>query len=530
MSHMSSLLDAALPHRSRRYRQPWFKTTFSLLAKRLDSCEQCAAMLRASFKRLVSAMCADARNSNPIATLYRSSVMFECIYVPVSCHDELDTLMDLMLELAAPLLPDSCLSSGSSTSGSLDGNMTSIQRAVSTLLTILKAIDCSTTPPRRQRIYSLLLNAAIYCDKQTHPSSSSFATAACDHIFSRLGAFCQQTRSTNGPLGNGDFDTLVKRLLATSSFRSLIDESSFLALYMFLANHHHHLHKTSYTTTEHAFLAKMLDYARFSRMCHSNGWLEAAAAAATTSTSAANFETPWSHVFAALTSARLRRRLDMLEDAHGAHERAVWRLVMGLITVVANDQHICTLASQLVDYVIISQRESPTKSVSHMRTDLLVDLINQCFLNSWKQDVTGADEAPSMTARRVFCSELAHLVLNPECVSSTSNECSHYGTASSLAKPSNSSGRRFLSNKYMAQALYGHQPIVVNFNQLAERRIRIVNCVLTHVLDVIVSLRDQQRLNSSRLLDKLESVISSLLCCSYFCWRCFLFNGFVSIV
>ena len=441
-----------------------------------------------------------------IDTLCHTSAILQHVDVPASCDDQLVELADSLIWLVEPLLPNHlssgcCATRDQSIAASSPEDITNIRRAACALLDLLLKQQVSRMQPRRLRVFSLVLNAAIHFENIVDlPSSSSSssssssavaasATSACNELLTRLRQYCLHMCS-NGQLDNCDFGVIIERLLATCCFRSLVDHSSFLAVVMF--SYSPLVFKAS-QTIRMAFVAKTVECSRWSRLQPSNGWLAAAATCnccRSRKLFKLNFETPLLHLFNSLTSARLRRLLDILDDEPGAHERAVWRLAMRLIELAESDQQLGTLASELVDYVIVSQRDLPSMKSDRKRINRITVIVYSYFNDS--TTTTTTTTKTTMATRRIFCKELTRLL--------------HSGASSSSMPANCSAGRRALSHSYIVRALYGQVKSSASADLLAPRRIYLVDYIVKHALKVLASLPDHhhQQHNHQFCLDKLE--------------------------
>ena len=499
-SHMSSLLDTCP---SQHYRQPWFARLFSVLAKRLDKSKKrdIIEFVRDSFKRLLTVLNNDNDDhvhddNSLIDTLCNTVATLPLFDVPASCDDQLVQLTDSLLALVEPLLPNHLSSGCWAVAGNRPAvaawspdDSTSIGRAACGLLgLLLKQIDSNQKQPRRHRIFSLVLNATVHFEKiidspSASSSAAATANAACDGLLSAFGYYC-----TNSNLAtvNDDFDALFPHLFATCCFRALTSKCSLLAVYMFSQSLLSVRNRR--TARENAFVAKMAECARLSALRRSDGWLAAASgqcscACRHSQSFKKNFDTPLSHVFAALTCARLRRMLDTIDpDDHlFLHEEGVHRLAVRLLET--GDVELAALASQLFDYALATHRGSNFESCSQL-LELIMDLVQRYFTLDFS-----ATTATSMSTRHALCKELTRLL--------------HSGAASPSASPSDCSGQLTLPATYVVLALYDNQsPYFDYIDSECDVRIDFFGRIVAHVLKVLGGSSGSS--NSDRCLDKLE--------------------------
>ena len=469
-SNITALLSSARPD---HYHQPWFYGTISALIKRLDKSKlrSIVALVRTSFNRLVVALCQvdQGTNTSTIDTLCNASAILERVYVPVSCHDQLDTIINALIKLAAPLLPDylgsGCLASplpAAAASSTPSDDITSIQRVACALLHLLSLPDLTSTSSSRHQIYSLVLTAAV------HFETLAAASDARQALFTSLGKFVSAKRLVGEMIA--DFGMLVERLLATCCFRSLIDRSVFLAfLTISLAL------PGDNGVAVRAFVAKMLEWSHVFRMRRSGGWLDAAmqckcGTRQPSQSAMSDAELPLARLFASLTSFRLGRLLDTILGPGWSQETAVQCIAVCLMQI--GDAELRPLASQLVDYLVTRGE--------NIRISLVLTLVNlACFFPPTA--TVGGDDTQlsqiSMSARRFMCREVTRLL--------------HSGTQCSSSPDARATGSLSFRSAYMVRTLYHVGRKEENsFDMLpafCERRISIVDHMVALIHTVLLA-------------------------------------------
>ena len=495
-SYISTLLDTVLVEQSPQYRHPWFLKTIAQLSQRLEESKHYTdvSFVRTSFKRLLTWLCSSNYDN--------ASDMFEHLFVPPSCHDELDMVMDSLLELVAPLLPNYLVSGCVANPPTVSpGDITCIRRVSCLLLDLLLKRQEAATPARRQHVFSTLLNAAIHFETLSTSSSSSSSTAAaaaaaCEDLLKSFGQYRLAMESRGATLDDA-LGVVIERLLATCCFRSLLNKSSFLGIILSSL-----IFDRKITKTDSAFVTKLAEYSRLAHMQRWNGWLAAASAQCTcncrhSATFEQDVQVPLAQVLRSLTSARLRRTLDAIRpDVKFMHETVVQRLAVRLIET--DNAGLGALASQLFDYLHIYHRAS---LANHL---IVSDLVSEFFFRNSPQDTREnqtspqPQSAPTMATRRALGKVIRRVF--------HSGAASYPPSVSSSASP-DSDAPKFasLAAACTAYARYSRLPIVFG-KLLAGIRLNLVKQVVLEGCIELLSLSDQELLNgdTTHCLDQLE--------------------------
>ena len=492
-SYISTLLDTVLVEQSPQYRHPWFLKTIAQLSQRLEESKHYTdvSFVRTSFKRLLTWLCSSNYDN--------ASDMFEHLFVPPSCHDELDMVMDSLLELVAPLLPNYLVSGCVANPPTVSpGDITCIRRVSCLLLDLLLKRQEAATPARRQHVFSTLLNAAIHFETLSTSSSSSSSTAAaaaaaCEDLLKSFGQYRLAMESRGATLDDA-LGVVIERLLATCCFRSLLNKSSFLGIILSSL-----IFDRKITKTDSAFVTKLAEYSRLAHMQRWNGWLAAASAQCTcncrhSATFEQDVQVPLAQVLRSLTSARLRRTLDAIRPGV-KNQLATVVKHMAVRLIETGNAGLVALASQLFDFLLI---ESSTLASSLIFFDLFSDFFTDLVPNITKQPPPTPPSAQTFAKSRALVKVLTRML---------HSGASSYppSVASSSSSPPDSHTLASFSAAYRAYALYARVPCVLE-KTLALMRLNTVAQVVLFGSMAVVGMSDQSLLNgdTKHYIEQLE--------------------------
>ena len=430
--HLCALLDTAAAvaadgHRVLLLRQQWFVDTFDTLATRLAKSKSQRTIFNSvhvSLDRLLDALCRVEDNNNNentidderLEALESAMRMSARLSFARQFNARVHVFIAALLRRAALLL-----TTGDSV------HRASLKRAALALVRLVSIVSSSqsesddTASSCLSSVYTFVLDAAAHLELDTTAAESAHAhqlvQALLEHLHNADTANCVQHMCG-----------VMERRLSTGCFRSLIAKSSFLVVYMYsqlvalrtaTSNDEWWLETRKASKAEASFVTQMTSCASLARLRRDHGWIRAASRlpASSPSSSASETDDDLVHVFACLTSARVRHLLanTRCHQIAAPYERSLQRIAF--LLVETRHPELRLLASQLVDYLLANdscivgsdQQQQQRLTLTSSSIALLRALVVKC-LPAVAAAAKGHNDSEEMCNIAWYVNELTRLL------------------------------------------------------------------------------------------------------------------------